>query len=79
MNLSPQEAQARVDEARALLRAAERERDAAFAAWYAEQLAHEGRAHGLYARLAREAGLSVELRQSVINAVKRGRAASPSR
>ena len=73
MTLTPRQAQARVDESRASLRAAERDRDAAFAAWHADALDTVGRAHGLYAALAREAGLPTDRRQSVMDAVKRGR------
>lgn len=73
MTLTPRQAQARVDEARASLRAAERERDEAFAAWWKREIDATGRAHGVIARLASEAGVP-DRSESVRQAVKRGRA-----
>ena len=73
MSLTPRQAQARVDEARASLRAAERERDEAFAAWWKRETDSTGRTHGVIARLAAEAGIP-DRSESVRQAVKRGRA-----
>lgn len=74
MTLAPRQAQARVDEARASLRAAERERDESFAAWWEREADATGRTHGVIARLAAEAGIP-DRSESVRQAVKRGRSA----
>lgn len=69
---APRRAQARVDALRSQLRAAERERDRAFAQRY-EQLREDApSAHGLHVILAREAGLRVSQRFMVAKAVARG-------
>ena len=73
MTLDPRQAQARVDKARASLRAAERARDETFAAWWKREIDATGRAHGVIARLASEAGIP-DRPESVRQAVKRGRA-----
>lgn len=72
MSRTPRQAQARVDEARASLRAAERERDEVFAQWYETEFAHTGRAHGLVSAIAAEAGIPDRV-ESVRQAIKRGR------
>ena len=72
MSFSPQQAQARVDAARAALRDVERDRDEAFVAWWKRESDTAGRTHGVIARLAAEAGIP-DRHESVRQAVKRGR------
>lgn len=74
MILPPRQAQERVEQARASLRAAERDRDASFAAWCEDDAEANG-THGTITRLAAEVDRSDRF-ESVRQAVKRGRRAA---